>query len=237
MQPLDHAFDPEAPGTAEERWRELLRSVPPWRPERETANRCLVVAPHPDDETLGAGGLIARFARRRWARVLFVTDGEAARSGRPDLGRIRTGERRLALGELGLGGGDQCALGLPDGGVEAHEAAVERAIGERADAETLIVAPLLGDGHPDHDAVARAARVAAARIGAAIAHYPIWAWHHRRPVDLASLRLRKLELTVRERVAKARALEHYRSQLQGDPLVVPPHVLDYFRRPFEVFAW
>jgi len=235
LQPLDQAFDPNVRGTDEERWRRILRAVPPWRPGHEGPERCLVVAPHPDDETLGAGGLLARFAQRWSARVLFVTDGEAARVDVPDLGPIRCRERELALTELGLEGGS-CALGLPDGSVEAHEGQVQLAIEERADAETLIVAPLLGDGHPDHDAVARAAGAAAERLGAPIIHYPIWAWHHRRPLDLAPLRLRKLELTTRERAAKTRAFDRYRSQLRGNPPVVPPHVLRYFRRPFEVFA-
>jgi LmbE family N-acetylglucosaminyl deacetylase len=63
----------------------------------------VVVAPHPDDETLAAGGLIAmqRF-RQIHVTLLAVTDGEAAYPGVPDLGRTRRVEQAHAADALGL---------------------------------------------------------------------------------------------------------------------------------------
>src|SRR5262245_39491664 len=41
------------------------------------AARVMVVAPHPDDETLGAGGVINRLTRQHIpTRVVFVTNGD-----------------------------------------------------------------------------------------------------------------------------------------------------------------
>lgn len=92
--------------------------------------RLLVIAPHPDDETLGAGGLVQRvLARGGSARVALVTVGDgyleavAAETGRarpPASDFIAYGERRLrearaAVRELG---GDRVrlhVLGFPDG--------------------------------------------------------------------------------------------------------------------------
>ena len=66
----------------------------------------LVLAPHADDETLGAGALIAETARgRRLAGVVFLTDGSGSHSfndnaTRERLVRLRRREARLALRRL-----------------------------------------------------------------------------------------------------------------------------------------
>ena len=41
----------------------------------------LVVAPHPDDDVLGCGALIARVAPHMPVRVVYVTDGTASHDG------------------------------------------------------------------------------------------------------------------------------------------------------------
>jgi LmbE family N-acetylglucosaminyl deacetylase len=69
-------------------------------------SRWLILAPHPDDETLGAGGLIARLAASgNPAWVAFLTAGEASHVGAPSwpperLGQLRRLEARRALGAL-----------------------------------------------------------------------------------------------------------------------------------------
>jgi LmbE family N-acetylglucosaminyl deacetylase len=101
--------------------------------------RLLVVAPHPDDETLGAGGLIARVLERGGSvRVVLVTMGDGyVEAVRHETGELRPrpaeyvayGERRLrearaAARELGGGRVRIGPLGFPDGGLgpllEAH---------------------------------------------------------------------------------------------------------------------
>jgi LmbE family N-acetylglucosaminyl deacetylase len=141
----------------------------------------LVVAPHPDDEVIGAYGLIARLRRAGVrVRVLVVTDGAAShpRSRRWPRARLvqqRRRESRWALARLGVPAGDIAFLGLPDGGLEAAgreaETAIARAVRRRPPFD-LLVGPLPGDDHPDHRAVARAlagARPRVRRLG-----YPVW---------------------------------------------------------------
>ena len=78
----------------------------------------LVLAPHPDDEVLGAAAVID-VARRSGAQVhvLVATDGERGpdKTGAPDLGEERREETRRALGDLGLGADAVTFLGYADG--------------------------------------------------------------------------------------------------------------------------
>ncbi|HXQ22967.1 MAG TPA: PIG-L family deacetylase [Candidatus Acidoferrales bacterium] len=95
--------------------------------------RLLVFAPHPDDETLGAGGLIQRVrASGGTVRIVFVTNGdgyvdgvrrEVKRAGTSQADFLAYGERRhnealRALGELGLASRDAVFLGFPDDGID-----------------------------------------------------------------------------------------------------------------------
>ena len=94
--------------------------------------RVLVFAPHPDDETIGAGGLIFRLARRGVpVRVVFVTNGDGYvqavahefHEQRPRdtdyvaFGEIRRREAVAAARHLGLHRSDLVFLGFPDGGL------------------------------------------------------------------------------------------------------------------------
>ena len=97
------------------------------------AERLVVVAPHPDDETLGAGGLIQRvLAQGGTVRVVLLTAGDGyvegveRETGRPRprsaefvaYGERRLGEERAALRLLGDGRIRLEFLGFPDGGLE-----------------------------------------------------------------------------------------------------------------------
>ena len=84
--------------------------------------RFLVLAAHPDDETLGAGGLLARLhALGAEVEVLLCTAGEASHPGSATVSREELTARRLAefaaaLDHLGLNGRWRY-LGLPDSGL------------------------------------------------------------------------------------------------------------------------
>lgn len=94
--------------------------------------RVLVIAPHCDDETLGAGGLIAGAARRGApVSVVFITNGDgfpmavSREYGRlrprprdyESMARRRQGEARRALARLGVPGQRIFFLGYPDRGI------------------------------------------------------------------------------------------------------------------------
>jgi LmbE family N-acetylglucosaminyl deacetylase len=72
-----------------------------------TATSLVVIAPHPDDDVLGCGALIARVAPRLPVRVVYVTDGTASHDGSPTypperLRGVREREARRALCQLGV---------------------------------------------------------------------------------------------------------------------------------------
>jgi LmbE family N-acetylglucosaminyl deacetylase len=94
--------------------------------------RALVVAPHPDDESIGAGGLLRRLGPH--ATVVVVTDGDGyldgvnqiLRNARPAAaadflayGGRRHDEAAAAVAALGLPAGSLRFLGFPDGGLDA----------------------------------------------------------------------------------------------------------------------
>jgi len=144
-----------------------------------------LLAPHPDDETLSAGGLLQRtLAHGGRTIVAFATDGEnnpwtqrlverRLRVGPEDsarFGRRRREEALAALSELGVPSADAVFLGLPDQAItdivlSGSDAAVERLISLIAlRRPTLLIAPSLFDLHPDHSALAVLVRLALARL-------------------------------------------------------------------------
>lgn len=139
------------------------------------SDRLLVLAPHPDDESLATGGLILRaLARGAAVRVLFATDGDnnpwpqrfverrwtVSPRDRARWGRRRYAEAHAALAVLGLGPQAARFLHLPDRGLtrllgEAPQK-VLAPLGEELGfwRPTLIAAPSPEDTHPDHGALA-----------------------------------------------------------------------------------
>lgn len=226
-------FDRAVPGTPESCWEALERH--PWNPQERSL---IVVAPHPDDETLGAGGLIHHYAKRQLrVSIISVTDGEAACPEVTDLGRRRRAELRAALVTLGACHARIIRLGIPDGRVQGHSTELAQALRAVTSHDSLIIAPFEQDGHPDHDTAGQVAREIAREQGLTVAAYPIWAWHQAAPGVFSGRRLVSLSLGAEARAAKQSAIHCYVSQLSertGGP-IVPPHVLAYFERPYETF--
>lgn len=219
-------------------WSELDLTVPP--------SRVVVVAPHPDDEVLGVGGLLRLLSDRGVAAlVVAVTDGEASHPGSPTLApeqlRDRRADERLdALDRLGVAAEVQ-RLGLPDGGVAGDESALATALRGLVRADDWCVATWTGDGHPDHEAVGRAAAAASAATGARLIEVPIWVWHWAVPDDprVPWDRARQVPLPAEAAAAKQRAVDAYRSQIAplsdypADAAILPPPILARLLRPFE----
>lgn len=232
---MAEGFDTSVPGRPIAQWAGWVGRAPEWVPP---ALHIVVVAPHPDDETLGAGGLIftcAQTATR--VTVISVTDGEAACPEVPALDGVRRRELVSAMRELELAPADIFRLGLPDGGVPAREVELTQSLAKCIPEGAMIVAPFEFDGHPDHEAVGRACKNAAAERGLTLVRYPIWAWHRGSAELMQERQGRRFMLDERARAAKRRALAEHRSQLEDRPggAILPSHLLDYFDQPFEVF--
>ena len=203
----------------------------------------LVVVPHPDDETLGAGGLIATQRRRGVdVMVVCVTDGENAYPEEPEgaaaMGTQRSSEQQEALERLGVEPASMVRLGLTDSDVCAREGELAARVTELGGPGVVIVAPWEGDFHPDHEASGRAARAAAERSGAQLISYFFWTWHRGTPECLDGLRLVRFALDEDAVRARAEALTAHASQLEragGEP-VLPERLLAPARRNYEVFA-
>lgn len=214
-------------------------------------DRLVVVAAHPDDETLGAAGLLQRAARHGTpVDVVVATLGEASHPDSPThsrerLAAMRAVELRRALTELAPAA--RCThVGIPDGAVAASLQRLEEAIAgvvRPGRGRTLIVAPWAGDGHPDHEAAGTAGAHVAAGTGNPYLGYPIWLWHWGFPGhgDVPWPALRRLDLDAAEQAGKRAALAHHASQVAplspapGDEALLSASLLEHFRRPFETF--
>lgn len=212
----------------------------------------LVVAPHPDDESLGCGGLIAECrARGQDVYVVIVTDGSRSHhspSYPPErLAALRAQEARNALQELGVPSERLTCLGLRDGraplwGPRLHAAAgrVTRYVRERGIG--TICTTWLHDPHRDHVAAYRIARLAARAVGGRLLCYPVWGWTLSATASPPDKQIGGVRIDIAPYLpTKRRAIACHRSQMsdliQDDPQAfrMPPEVLVYFDQPFEVF--
>jgi LmbE family N-acetylglucosaminyl deacetylase len=220
----------------EEEWFDLLRYIPEWKPPMRPT---VVVAPHPDDETLGLGGFIAaQTARGVDVTIAAVTDGQNAYPDTARLGEIRRNEQTRALARLGVPEGKIVRFGLADSDVQSHEGELLHRLMRLVSSDTLLVAPWRGDFHSDHLACGRAAERVARITGAALISYFFWTWHMVRPELLIGLQLRAFHLPPKCVEAKAEALQEHRSQLvraDGNP-ILHEKLLGPAKRPFEVFS-
>ncbi|GAA5086444.1 PIG-L deacetylase family protein [Nocardia iowensis] len=238
-----------ARGTPERIWtrwrhRRPELSLTGWR-------HLIVVAPHPDDEVLGVGGLIA-LARSRDlpVTVVTVTDGEASHPGSPtcsptQLADVRVAESRRAAQELGAEA--PIRLGFRDGRVATDEAAVTAALcdilTECGHTGAWCATTWRRDGHPDHEAVGRAAAAACAGTATRLLEFPVWMWHWATPEHpvVPASRARTLTLPGAAVDAKLRAIAQFRSQIlpmsedPADQPILPPEALDRFTGASETF--
>ena len=146
----------------------------------------VVVAPHPDDESLACGGLIADACRQGLrGTVVIVSDGVGSHPNSsaypPDrLRSLREGEARRAAKELGLRPEEILFLGLPDRFVPCEGEEAERAIGvivhctREIGARSLFVS-WRHDPHCDHQASYWIARAVQRRAGELrLFEYVVW---------------------------------------------------------------
>jgi LmbE family N-acetylglucosaminyl deacetylase len=194
----------------------LSLSAKPWR-----TLRWLVLAPHPDDETLGAGALIAQTAKAgRLAGLVYLTDGSGSHEtvpGRPGkLVGSRKREAATALHRL-TGSRRRSPLHLDwkdaapaEPGHPAFERAARRltALCRRWQVDALAVTAS-HEPHCDHEAAAQLAYVVGqrARGRLVVAEYVVWA-HAPNPLTYRVLRTAPML-----RGQRRHALAAHRSQL------------------------
>ncbi|KAD3456018.1 methyltransferase domain-containing protein [Arthrobacter yangruifuii] len=243
------SFTHRDPTPGEDSWLPVLDGLPGLADVLpEPPRRLVVLAAHPDDESLGAGGLIASLAAAGTAvDVVVATAGEASHPDSPThtpqtLTVLRETELRTAVGRLAPNARVHL-LGLPDGQLAAHRAELDAFLAGVVGTDTdglWLAAPWRGDGHTDHDAAGAAAARLAAKARVPLLEYPIWLWHWGTAADLPE-DMHTLALPQGAPAAKAAAMGAHRSQVAplsdrpGDEALLAPEVLAHFARPFETF--
>jgi len=223
------------PLVEEKYWTTFLGGLPAFEP---SAAPMVVVSPHPDDETLGCGGLIAHQRSQGISvTVIAVTDGDNAYTDWPGLGEVRRREQENALLHLGVDHHEIYRLRLIDSDVAASESQLSELLASFLPPGATIVAPWESDFHPDHEACGRAAKKAANTADAVLVSYLFWTWHRGDPGCLAGLPLYSFNLDEELMQKKTAALRCHQSQLfhdSGQP-ILPDYLLEPARRPYEVF--
>lgn len=205
-------------------------------------HRVAIVSPHPDDETLGCGALMAQLGATREIHVLFVTDGsrspeppEGVEFDRSQLVAAREDEAREAMAVLGIPGRNLRFLRLPDGRLSASRDALCRTLVDALrpfQADDVLV-PFRYDWHPDHlavhQAVVRAA--AAGAIASRVVEYFVYTQRRLLPRGDIRAYLRPDQAVLMpaevQRDVKLQALECFRTQTtryyewQRRPILTP----------------
>ena len=220
---------------------------------------CILI-PHPDDEALGCGGLLALLrAANQPVTAVLASDGSASHPNSAVFSAearraVREGELRHALSILGIDE-EPLLLRLPDGAVPhaasqpgfAAAAATLHDFLRQTQPQTLLL-PWRRDPHPDHRATYALAQAALAGLPAPPQQleYLVWAWERAAPADLPQPadHMRELKIDIAAQLpTKLRAVAAHRSQVApgvftDDPggFLLPPAMLARFaERPFEVY--
>lgn len=200
----------------------------------------LVVAPHPDDAELGAGGAILRFkSEGRRVGVLDLTDGEPTPHGSLEL---RARETAAATKILGLDWRGN--LGLANRSLEPTLEARGKLAGVfRQLRPQLVLAPYWVDAHPDH--VAAVELVEAARFWSKLTKSELPGRPHP-PPRLISYYCSHLRQAAQPAFVldissvweqKRAAIECYQSQFATGRPTTPPTFLDQLRDQAAYWGW
>lgn len=239
--------------TAEE-VRRAWRVLPLMPPGGITTGPPLVLAPHPDDESLGCGGLIATcVAAGRAPLVVVLTDGAGShpnsRAYPPDrLRAVRRQEVRDAMSCVGLPLDRIAFLSEPDTAAptdgprfDAVVAQLTGLIGQEPGC-TAILASWRHDPHCDHEAASLIAAAVAEATGIRNVAYPVWGWTLPADSLVAGPSPSGWRLNVGAfQSAKQAAIQAHKSQygdlITDDPtgFRLPPALLSVFGNEYETF--
>lgn len=112
--------------------------------------RALVLAPHPDDESLGLGGTIALYSGRAHFTVVAVSNGEAVNIPEDGRGELRKKELEAAVKTLGAH--ELIYLDIPDGKFPEHGDSIRSKLSALFSNQRpeIVFVPAPVDPHPDH---------------------------------------------------------------------------------------
>lgn len=190
-------------------------------------NKILILAPHPDDEVFGCGGLIARLVAECHApHVIVLTGGGGSHRGccstaESDIISARRKLTHKAMSALSLPESNIHELDFTDGHISEGNVAEKKKL-EAVISEInpdVILVPHHGEGWPDHVA-ARDLGIELAGDDMAVYEYCVWMWYYRQK-NLDWKNAYVLKMTEAEHQKKMDAIKTYHSALApcGNPWV------------------
>lgn len=213
----------------------------------------VVIAPHPDDESLGCGGLICQAVDSGLlVRIIFVSDGTGSHPNSaaypPRILRgLRQQEATAAAAKLGLDRDALIFLNLPDRYVPVNGPLADWAIGvigqTIADAQAYSVFVTWDeDPHCDHAAAYQLAYNAIISLPAVTLYaYPTWSWLKINS-DEIGYAPKGFRLAISAQLDRKRqAIMQHRTQtsslIQDDPtgFTIPSEFLETMLQPYETF--
>lgn len=187
----------------------------------EGVQAVLVFAPHPDDEVIGCGGLLALLSKQGvYVKVILVTDGSGGGGLPPGADLIRQSEFQKAIQILGVSNHESWLE--PDGDVRSHAGLTQRVMSVCQERSwDWILIPNEYDYHRDHQVIASTV----SDIHRQLLHASkLWAYEVWSPVQASHI----LDITeVYER--KMRALHEHATALSCADYVQATEGLNHFR--------
>lgn len=217
----------------------------------------VIIAPHPDDESLGCGGTIALLRQAGLpVHIIFVSDGTLSHPNSKKypaekLLKLRESEALNALKILNVAAGDASFMRLKDRSVPIpgepdFETAVQKLLQilQPLQPDTILVT-WEKDPHPDHRAAWQMVNAAASGLKKKprMLQYLIWIWELGKNTDLAVNQFNKLYFIGIKTVfnLKKQAVAAHISQVSNliddDPegFILSPEILAHFDHADELF--
>jgi LmbE family N-acetylglucosaminyl deacetylase len=213
------------------------------------SSRAVIVAPHPDDQVVGFGGLMQQLGQLgRTMQLISIIDGDPSQPGsttwpteRVAAVRPQASSEALQRLDLPLDSVQWVRGGFSDSAVAREEQALSLFIEYQLRPTDVVFVTWELDGRSDNEAVGRAALQAARNAGAQCYQVPLWTWHWAQPEDesIPWQRARKILLDPMTIARKRHAADAFANPLQGDPdislsPVLTATVSERLLQPFEV---
>lgn len=235
----------------------ILEERAVWLDDLQTIGPALIIAPHPDDESLGCGGTIAQLRALNYAvHVIFVSDGTMSHPNSASypaerLRDLREAEAREALRILAINDAGCTFLRYKDRQVPTRDqpdfleatTAVATLI-DQVKPSTIFV-PWRRDPHPDHRASWQITQEALRQttIKPRVLEYLIWLWELGNQRDMPGPdEMNVWEIAIDTVIdQRNRAIAAHCSQvtrlIDDDPkaFYLSPELLTHFEKPRELF--
>ena len=195
---------------------QLVRSIVSCKPTPPLLGKSIIIAPHPDDEVLGCGGLIRRLLELgRQVDVVILSGGGKSHAGCCKIDEHTLIENRRNLSQraaqiIGLPAERLHFLNYPDGGIsyDCPETDRLRQLIATVSSDAVFV-PHRGEGWSDHVAAGEIVRrLVGDRPQVALYEYCVWFWYYN-VWNIDWQRARVLQLSSEEHHTKLQAIDAY----------------------------